>query len=111
MINQTDFNEFEVTLPGDWLRKDNGDTWSFTANKMEIRDERLYRQLNISHASGGQPETLQYALTIEDDFFGLLIGQQEYIVRQITKKEDGSAAMEWTDSAGKKIQFLRLADL
>jgi hypothetical protein len=105
MFNQTDFNEFEISLPGDWLRKDNGDTWSFTTEKMEIRDERLFRQLDIRHSSGNQPESLQYALTIEDDYFGLLIGDQEYIVRQITKKEDDSAYMEWEDSKGKKIEF------
>jgi hypothetical protein len=105
MFNQTDFNEFEVSLPGDWLRKDNGDTWSFTTDKMEIRDERLFRQLDIRHVAGGQPESFQYALTIENDYFGLLIGDQEYIVRQITKREDGSAYMEWEDSKGKRIEF------
>ena len=106
MINQTDFNEFEVSLPGDWLRKDNGDTWSFTVNKMEIRDERLFRQLEIQHASGAPPESLQYALTIEEDYCGLLVGEQEFIVRQIIKKEDGSASMEWEDSAGATIEFI-----
>ncbi len=25
MINTTDFQELEISLPGDWLRKDNGD--------------------------------------------------------------------------------------
>jgi hypothetical protein len=105
MINQTDFSEFEVSLPGDWQRKDNGDTYSFTVNQMEIRDERLFRRLDIRHASGGQPESLQYALTIEEDYCGLLIGDKEFIVRQIIKKDDGSAYMEWEDSAGKNIEF------
>ena len=105
MINQTDFNEFEVSLPGDWLRKDNGDTWSFTVNKMQIRDERLFRQLEIRHASGTPPESLQYALTIESDYIGLMVGQKKFIVRQIIKKDDGSAYMEWEDKAGATIEF------
>ncbi len=65
MINTTDFQEFEISLPGDWLRKDNGDTYSFTVDKMEIRDERLFRQLYIRHAGdrpGGQQESIRYAL-------------------------------------------------
>lgn len=108
MINQTDFSEFEVSLPGDWLRKDNGDTYSFTVNKMRIRDERLFRELLIRHSSGGQPESRQYALAIEDDYCSLVIDDQEYIVRRIIKKEDGSAFMEWEDRAGTRIEFTRV---
>ena len=108
MINQTDFSEFEVSLPGDWLRKDNGDTWSFTVNKMQIRDERLFRELLIRHSSGGQPESRQYALAIEDDYCSLVIDDQEYIVRRIVKKEDGSAFMEWEDRMGARIEFTRV---
>jgi hypothetical protein len=107
MINQTDFSEFEVSLPGDWLRKDNGDTYSFTVNKMQIRDERLFRELLIRHSSGGQPESRQYALAIEDDYCSLVIDDQEYIVRRIVKKEDGSAFMEWEDSRGRRIELNR----
>jgi len=105
MINQTDFSEFEVTLPGDWLRKDNGDTYSFTVNKMQIRDERLFRELLIRHSAGGQPESRQYALAIEDDYCSLVIDDQEFIIRQIVKKEDGSAYMEWEDRVGALIEF------
>jgi hypothetical protein len=105
MINQTDFNECEVSLPGDWRRTDNGDVYSFTVNKMKIDDERLFRQLNIRHASGSQPESLQYALTIKDDFCGVLVGDREFIIRQIIKKEDGSAYMEWEDNIGARIEF------
>jgi len=108
MINQTDFSEFEVSLPGDWLRKDNGDIYSFTVNKMRIIDERLFRELLIRHSSGGQPESLQYALAIEDDYCSLVIDDQEYIVRRIVKKEDGSAFMEWEDKAGGRIEFARV---
>jgi hypothetical protein len=108
MINQTDFSEFEVSLPGDWLRKDNGDTYSFTVNKMRIRDERLFRELLIRHSSGGQPESRQYALAIEDDYCSLVIDDQEYIVRRIIKKEDGSAFMEWEDRTGTRIEFARV---
>lgn len=106
MINQTDFSEFEVSLPGDWQRKDNGDIYSFTVDQMEIKDERLFRQLKIRPASGGQSQSVQYALTIQDDYCGLLIGDKEFIVRQIVKKEDGAAYMEWEDSNGKSIELI-----
>jgi hypothetical protein len=107
MINQTDLSEFEVSLPGDWLRKDNGDTYSFTVNKMQLREERLFRELDIRHASGGAAEARQYALAIEGDYFSLVIDDKEYIVRQIVKKEDGSAYMQWEDAAGATIEFTR----
>jgi hypothetical protein len=107
MINTTDFQEFEVTLPGDWLRRDKGDTYSFTVDKMEIRDERLFRQLYVRHP-GKPPQSLLYALTIEDDYCGILLNEDEFIVRRLVKHSDGSAMMEWEDSAGGLIVFEKL---
>ena len=104
MINTTDFQEFEISLPGDWLRKDNGDMYSFTVDKMEVRDERLFRQLYIRRR-GAQPQSLQYALTIEDDYFGIMLNEEEFVVRQLVKHSDGSAMMEWEDKAGLSIVF------
>ena len=66
MINTTDLQELEISLPGDWLRKDNGDTYSFTTDHMELHDERMFRDLHIRRKDG-QPMTLRYALTIEED--------------------------------------------
>ncbi len=100
MINQTDLDECETSLPGEWRRDDNGDIYNFTVERMEMRDERLFRQLNIRHASGRKPETVQYALMIKGDYCGLLIDGQEFIIRELTKKEDGSAYMELEDRAG-----------
>ena len=107
MINTTDFQEFEISLPGDWLRKDNGDIYSFTVDKMEIRDERLFRQLYIRHA-GAQPQSLRYALTIEDDYCGIMLNDEEFIVRQLVKHSDGSAMMEWESRAGLSIVFEKM---
>jgi hypothetical protein len=107
MINTTDFQELEVSLPGDWLRKDNGDTYSFTTDKMELRDERMFRDLHVRRA-GGQPMSLRYALTIEDDYCGIMLNDDEFIVRRLVKHGDGSAQMEWQDSAGGLIVFDKL---
>jgi hypothetical protein len=107
MINTTDFQELEVSLPGDWLRKDNGDTYSFSTDKMELSDERLFRELYVRHADG-KPEAARYALTIEDEYCGILLNEDEFIVRQLVKHSDGSAFMEWEDPAGGRIFFERL---
>lgn len=105
MINTTDLSECEVSLPGDWTRMDNGDIYSFTVDNMQISDERLFRQLKIRHASPPGEETLKYALTIKDDYCGVLIGEEEYLIRELTKKEDGSATMEWENEKGTTIRF------
>lgn len=105
MINTTDLSECEVSLPGDWTRTDNGDIYSFTVENMQINDERLFRQLKIHHASPPGEETLKYALTIKDDYCGVLIGEEEYLIRELTKKEDGAATMEWEDETGRNIRF------
>jgi hypothetical protein len=108
MINQTDFSEFETSLPGDWKRDDNGDIYSFTVNNMHIQDERLFRELDIRPAAGGQSQSRQYALAIEEDYCSLVIDDKEFIIREISKKEDGSAYMEWEDVAGGRIGFTRV---
>lgn len=105
MINTTDLSECEVSLPGDWTRMDNGDIYSFTVDQMEIRDERMFRQLKIRHSSPAREELLKYALTIKDDYCGVLIGKEEYIITELVKKEDGSSYMEWEDERGKTIEF------
>jgi hypothetical protein len=105
MINTTDFQELETSLPGDWVR-DNGDIYSFTTDKMELRDERLFRELYVRHA-GDRPQSLRYALTIADDYCGILLNEDEFIVLQLIKHSDGSAMMEWQDNAGGLIRFDR----
>jgi len=105
MINITDLSECEVSLPGDWKRTDNGDIYSFTVDKMEIRDERLFKQLTIRHSSPPGEESLKYALTIKDDYCGVLVGEDEFVIKEIIKKENGSASMEWEDKMGGIIGF------
>ena len=108
MINTTDLNECEVSLPGDWKRTDNGDLYSFTVDHMEIRDERLFKQLNIRHSSPPGEESLRYALTIKDDYCGVMVGEEEFIIKEIIKKENGNDSMEWEDEKGNSIPFKRV---
>ena len=108
MINTTDFQELEVSLPGGWLRKDNGDTYFFSTDKMELSDERLFRELYVLHADGKQ-EAARYALTIGAEYCGILLNEDEFIVRRLDKNSDGSAFMEWEDTAGGRIFFERLS--
>lgn len=107
MINTTDLQELEISLPGDWLRKDNGDTYSFTVDRMQFNDDRLYRGLHVLHPSG-PPEEARYALTVEEDYCGILLNDKEYIVKRLAKFRDGSAFMEWGDRSGGSIFFERL---
>lgn len=107
MINTTDFNELEVSLPGDWLRKDNGDTYSFTVDRMKIDDERLYRELHIRHRDG-RPEEARYALTVDGDYCGIMLNDEEFAILRLAKFGDGSAIMEWEDRAGGRIILERL---
>lgn len=107
MIKLTDLRELEVSLPGDWRRKDTGDTYTFTADQMHLNDERLFRQVYIRHPKGGE-EAAGYALTLEDDYCGILVDGQRYIVRRLAKFSDGAAEMEWEDRAGGRIVFQRL---
>ncbi len=108
MINTTDLDEFETSLPGEWLRRDNDDIYSFTTDKMELQNDRLFKQLRVRHAAGGEPESVRYAITVEDDYCGVLLNDDLFIVRRLRKDRDGSAAMEWEDKAGGLIIFERL---
>jgi hypothetical protein len=105
MINTTDLSECEVSLPGDWNRLDNGDVYSFTVDKMEVRNDRMFRELRILHSSPSGEEFVQYALMIKDDYCGVLIGEKEFIITELIKKEDGSSYMEWEDEKGNTIAF------
>ncbi len=107
MVNTTDFQELEVSLPGDWVRKDNGDTYSFTADRMQIEDDRLFRELHVRHPDG-QPEDGRYALTMEKEYFGILLNEDEFKIRRLAKFSDGSAFMEWEDRIGARIFLERL---
>ena len=109
MINTTDLSEFEVLLPGSWVRSGSGETYSFTADQMQLRDERLFKQLDITDPGGGSRRSLPYALTIENDFCGILAGDQEFIITSITKHPDGSMDMEWKDRVNTLISFHRSA--
>lgn len=109
MVNTTDFQEVEVSLPGDWIRKDNGDTYSFTAERMEIRDDRLFRGLRVRHRDG-QPEDGRYALTLEGEYCGILLDGHEFKIRRLAKFHDGSAFMEWEDRTGGRIFLERLPE-
>jgi hypothetical protein len=108
MINTTDFQEVEISLPGDWLRKDNGDTYSFTVDRMQIDDDRLFRELQVKHRDG-RPENARYALTVEEECCGILLNNDEFKIRRLAKFSDGSAFMEWEDRAGGRILFERLS--
>lgn len=108
MINTTDLSECEVSLPGDWKRTDNGDIYSFTVDHMEIRDERLFRQLTIRHSSPPGEKSLEYALTIKDDYCGVLVGEEEFIIKEIIKEENGKASMKWEDQRGNTVSFMRV---
>ena len=109
MVNTTDFQELEVSLPGDWLRKDNGDTYTFTADQMEIDDDRLFRELHVRHRDG-RPEDGRYALTVEEEYFGILLNEDEFKIRRLAKFSDGSAFMEWEDRAGGRILLERVSE-
>ena|ERR1700722_224775 len=110
MIKTTDLQELEVSLPGDWVRKDNGDRYCFTADGMKIRDDRLYRELRVRRGDG-QTEEARYALTIEEDYFGILLNDEEFIIRRLAKFSDGTAFMEWENRAGGRIVFERASDV
>ncbi|HET6252625.1 MAG TPA: hypothetical protein VFE32_01060 [Puia sp.] len=107
MINTTDLQEVEVSLPGDWLRKDNGDKYSFTVERMKIDDDRLFRQLHVQRRDG-RPEEARYALTLEGEYCGIFVNNDEFLIRRLAKFSDGSAFMEWEDRAGGRILFERL---
>jgi hypothetical protein len=108
MINTTDLSEFEVLLPGSWIRTDTGEIYSFTTDRMELRDERLFKELYITDPKDGQKRrSLPYALTIEDDYCGILAGDQEFVINSITKHPDGSMDMEWKDRVNTLISFHR----
>jgi hypothetical protein len=57
-------------------------------------------------AGGGR-----YAWTIEDEYCGILLNQEEFIIRRLAKFSDGSAFMEWEDRAGGRIQLERTNDV
>jgi len=101
MINTTDLQEVEVLLPGDWRREDNGDIYSFTANKMELKDDRLYKQLIVRH--GESKETYEWALAIKDDYCAINLGQEEFLVQEIGHEKDGSAHMVWSSEDGQAL--------
>jgi hypothetical protein len=105
MINTTDLSEFEVLLPGDWVRKDSGDVYSFTNDQMELRDERLFKQLYITNSKDKQRRSLSYALTIEDDYCGILAGDEQFIILSIGRNTDGTMEMEWRDEVNTLIGF------
>lgn len=109
MINTTDFRELEVSLPGDWRRRDTGDTYSFTAERMEIREDRLYRGVRVRHRDG-RPEDGRYALTLEENYCGILLNGKKFKIRRLAKFADGSAFMEWEDWMGRKIVLERLPE-
>jgi hypothetical protein len=109
MVNTTDLHELEVSLPGDWLRKDNGDTYSFTVDRMQIDDDRLFRGLHVRHPDG-RPEEGRYALTVEEEYCGILLNNDEFKIRRLAKFSDGSAFMEWEDRAGGRILLERVSE-
>jgi hypothetical protein len=107
MINTTDLSEFEVLLPGSWVRSDSGEIYSFSADQMELQDERLFKQLYITDPRDQGRRSIPYALTIEDDYCGILAGDQEFIITSITKHPGGSMDMQWKDRVNTLISFHR----
>ena len=108
MINITDLQEVEISLPGQWTRKDSGDVYTFTNDKMELRDERLFKQLDVLH--DGQTKSYRYALAIEDDYCSIVVDDQQFVILSLTKHEDESAFMQWSSQVGVVIEFDRAAD-
>jgi hypothetical protein len=100
MNNTTDLIEIEVLLIGDWIQKGSGNLYSFTPDRMALSDERLFKELYISHPPDKERRAYRYALTIEGDYCGILVDDQEFVITSITKNADGSASMEWADKAG-----------
>lgn len=111
MINTIDLTECEVLLPGDWIQKGSGDIYSFTPEKMKLRDERLFKELYIRHPGENKEDPVPYALTIKDDYVGILVGDEEFIILSITGHTDGSASMEWQDAASRTLAFNRPATI
>jgi hypothetical protein len=107
MINTIDLRECEVLLPGQWIRVGSGEVYSFTSENMQLRDERLFKQLYIYKQGSADRRPLPYALTIKDDYCGILVGDREYIILRIASQTDGSAIMEWRDKLGRVIKFER----
>jgi hypothetical protein len=109
MINTTDLSEIEVLLPGTWTRGDSDEVYTFTNDQMELRDERLYKELYITGPREKERRSVSYALTIEDDYCGILAGGKEFIITSITRHTDGSMDMEWKDRVNTLISFHRNA--
>jgi hypothetical protein len=107
MINTLDLQECEVLLPGDWIRKGSGKIYSFTPDNMQFRDQRLFKQLYIREEGSPVARPLPYALMIKDDYCGILVGKEEFIILRIANETDGSAVMEWQDSEGRILEFER----
>jgi hypothetical protein len=109
MINTLDLQECEILLPGEWIREGSGDSYSFTTERMELRDERLFKQLVIREKDNPGGRTVPYALSIREEYCGVVVGQQEFTILRISSATDGSATMEWEDSAGNTLRFARTA--
>lgn len=109
MINTTDLAEFEVLLPGTWVRSDSDEVYTFTTDEMKLEDDRLYKELYITGPKEKGRRSLPYAVTIEDDYCGILAGDQEFIINSITRHPDGSMDMEWKDRVNTLISFHRNA--
>ena len=71
MINTTDLAEFEVLLPGTWVRSDSDEVYTFTTDEMKLEDDRLYKELYITGPKEKGRRSLPYAVTIEDDYCGI----------------------------------------
>ena len=109
MINTTDLAEFEVLLPGTWVRSDSDEVYTFTTDDMKLEDDRLYKELYITGPKEKERRSLPYAVMIEDDYCGILAGDQEFIINSITRHPDGSMDMEWKDRVNTLISFHRNA--
>ncbi len=109
MINTTDLQECEILLPGNWERLDNRDVYSFTNDQMKVDDDRLFKELYIDHPEGKGRDAWRYALMIKDDYCGVVINEDEFIIRSITRHPDKSLTMEWKDEAGAIIRFRKAA--
>src|SRR5258708_8791720 len=108
MKNNIDLQEWEVLPPGDWIEKGSGSVYSFTPDKMQLRDERLFRELYIREKGKSRPRPVPYALTIKDDYCGILVGKEEFLILRISSATDGSATMEWQDPLGRILEFERI---
>lgn len=103
MINLTDLQECEVLLVGSWMEVDTGDLYTFTTEKMQLKDDVLYKQLLVTGKNHQHYENT-YALAIVDNYCAVLMNGETFVITEISRTK-GSGGMKWENSEGLSISF------